>query len=433
MTRTASLIVVGAAVALIAIAGVVSYRPTTRTPQADVGAVELATPVGITVQTLGEARGSQLFGAGGAANVLRGAAYADAKGMTLYIYDKDIDAGKSACIDDCAKAWPPATAPQNAKPVTDWSVIGRDDGSKQWAYRGKPLYSFAKDGKVGDATGNGAADGVWHVALMQPSAGVQLPDGIVVQDVDDAGGQALADGNGMTLYVRDGKAADHGSDSSSSHWLPFAAAQLANATGDFSLVRGDDGTAQWAFKGRALFTFDGDLEAGNANGVGVDPRFQVAMVKRYYIPNDVAVHRAPGHGPVMTTAAGMTLYRRSNYIFQSTSGHGFRHGVSPFPSIGRAIGTKGCDSECLKNWHPLAAPADAQPSGFWEVATREDGTRQWMYKGYALYTYSGDKKPGDATGHEIYDYLIHDGTHKAGDPAIPMGGASAFYWAVTYP
>ncbi|MGH8849358.1 MAG: COG4315 family predicted lipoprotein, partial [Casimicrobiaceae bacterium] len=37
----------------------------------------------------------------------------------------------------------------------------RDDGSKQWAYDGKPLYHWSKDKKPGDMTGDGF-NGVWH-------------------------------------------------------------------------------------------------------------------------------------------------------------------------------------------------------------------------------------------------------------------------------
>ncbi|AMK33594.1 Putative lipoprotein [Pseudomonas putida] len=39
----------------------------------------------------------------------------------------------------------------------------RDDGSSQWAYKGKPLYTFIKDKKAGETTGDGMKD-VWHVA-----------------------------------------------------------------------------------------------------------------------------------------------------------------------------------------------------------------------------------------------------------------------------
>jgi len=82
-------------------------------------------------------------------------------GMTLYTFDKDT-AGKSACNGPCATAWPPAMAEADAKPAGDLSVITRDDGSKQWAYKGKPLYTYSKDQKAGDATGDNFKD-MWHV------------------------------------------------------------------------------------------------------------------------------------------------------------------------------------------------------------------------------------------------------------------------------
>ena len=43
-----------------------------------------------------------------------------------------------------------------------YTVIDRTDGTKQWAYKGKPLYLFAKDAKPGDRTGDNVRD-IWHV------------------------------------------------------------------------------------------------------------------------------------------------------------------------------------------------------------------------------------------------------------------------------
>lgn len=82
-------------------------------------------------------------------------------GMTLYTFDKDTE-GKSACYDQCAKAWPPLTASANAQAQDNLSVITRDDGTKQWAYRGKPLYLFVKDTKPGDKAGDNVKQ-VWHI------------------------------------------------------------------------------------------------------------------------------------------------------------------------------------------------------------------------------------------------------------------------------
>lgn len=84
-------------------------------------------------------------------------------GMTLYTFDRD-SGGKSACNGPCAGNWPPLTAKAGDKPSGDYTVISRDDGSKQWAYKGKPLYTWGKDQKPGDKTGDGFLNNQWHAA-----------------------------------------------------------------------------------------------------------------------------------------------------------------------------------------------------------------------------------------------------------------------------
>ena len=82
-------------------------------------------------------------------------------GMTLYTFDKDVaNSGKSACNGPCIALWPavPATGHESGY----FSAVTRDDGSKQLAYKGKPLYLFAKDQKPGDKNGDNVKD-VWHV------------------------------------------------------------------------------------------------------------------------------------------------------------------------------------------------------------------------------------------------------------------------------
>jgi predicted lipoprotein with Yx(FWY)xxD motif len=96
------------------------------------------------------------------ADTSKGKALVDAKGMTLYVFDRDT-AGKSACNGQCAQNWPPLAAPASAQAPADWTVVTRDDGSKQWAYKGKPLYTWTKDTKAGDVTGDGV-NNVWHIA-----------------------------------------------------------------------------------------------------------------------------------------------------------------------------------------------------------------------------------------------------------------------------
>ena len=85
-------------------------------------------------------------------------------GMTLYTFDRDAaGSGKSVCNGPCAGNWPPLFAADSDAGRGDYSVIARDDGKKQWAFKGKPLYYWAKDQKPGDKTGDGF-NNVWHVA-----------------------------------------------------------------------------------------------------------------------------------------------------------------------------------------------------------------------------------------------------------------------------
>ncbi|MFM2068094.1 MAG: hypothetical protein RLZZ584_3003 [Pseudomonadota bacterium] len=85
-------------------------------------------------------------------------------GMTLYTFDKDTaGSGKSMCNGPCATNWPPLMAATWAGSNGDWSVVTRDDGTRQWAYKGKPVYFWIKDQKAGDRSGDGV-NNVWHVA-----------------------------------------------------------------------------------------------------------------------------------------------------------------------------------------------------------------------------------------------------------------------------
>jgi predicted lipoprotein with Yx(FWY)xxD motif len=93
-----------------------------------------------------------------------GGTLVNSAGMTLYTFDKDAaGSGKSTCNGPCAVNWPPLMASASDYASGDWSVVTRDDGAKQWAFKGKPLYLWIKDQKPGDKTGDGV-NKVWHTA-----------------------------------------------------------------------------------------------------------------------------------------------------------------------------------------------------------------------------------------------------------------------------
>ena len=433
---------------------------------------QLASPAGITLQPLGRDQGYG-FG-GGSASGRERLVFANAAGLTLYTYEGDT-VGESTCISDCAKDWPPALAPARPKLFAPWSVITRDDGAKQWAYKGKPLYTSSKDVDPGSWYGNSPANegprrkngaGMmvgrepsylggggrrregsrdtplpedWKIAELLPLKDMKLPVGFQAKEVQDALGIVLVDHRKRTLYVFDG---DPNKDSRpNSPWVPAEAPQISQAVGDFNFVVRNDGRRQWTYKNKGLYTYAPDLEESYADGIGVDKHFDVAAVYRFYTPANVRTTYTPSTGKILASAQGLTLYRREAHAVGQT--HGLRRSQPLKPAVGRDLGIDPvCDAECRKHWHPFAAaPNQPEAWGQWTVYTHPDGFRQLAYQGYALWTYDGDKQPGDINGHDEYlDFQFSGLVTKDGelpkkliDLGTPQDGPAALYWAVIQP
>jgi predicted lipoprotein with Yx(FWY)xxD motif len=82
-------------------------------------------------------------------------------GMTVYTFDRDQN-GRSNCYADCARQWPPVTADGYAQEYGRMSLVSRTDGQRQWAYDGRPLYTYSEDSMNGDVNGDNVGS-VWHV------------------------------------------------------------------------------------------------------------------------------------------------------------------------------------------------------------------------------------------------------------------------------
>lgn len=425
------------------------------------GVEGVLTPAGITLEPLAQGQGYGRVPRG----FERSIAFASPSGMTLYTYEKD-PPGKSTCLAECEQTWLAAKSPADAVASGDWSVITRDDGSQQWAYRSKPLYTYSKDVDPGSVYGNSPArfgpkrknaageivgrtglfdekkpdkdvplPADWKVALAYPITDVQLPAGFAVHEIPDAHAFVLVDDKERTLYALADDAQKSGELDDS--WIPVSAPWLATPLGDFSVIAAPSGVPQWAYRGKALYRYAQDLAKGFAEGVGIDKRMDVAAVNRYYMPPNVTVQKTLPMGKVLATIDGMTLYRRDGHL--DLVGHDLRRGQPMRPAIGREIGINVlCDEECRKVWHPYAAPEGAQARGQWTVVTHPDGFRQWVYQGYALWTYDGDKQPGDMNGNDIYYYVFAGMPAQAGEAKIidigtPQPAPAAMYWGVMQP
>ena len=202
-----------------------------------------------------------------------GPVFADPAGYTLYVTQRDSEPGTSTCSGLCAAEWPPLRAAGDPKPFGDWTLVPRDDGAPQWAYKGRPLYRYVWEARTGWAE---AQSGVWRIATTSPfpvrGAGSRsravpktrvvvsgVPGGIVGQVTPL--GTVLADRNGMTLYTL--RATGQCVDRCLETWTPLAAPMAAVPNGDWTLVHRPEGAMQWAHKGQALYRCTEDMVPGD--------------------------------------------------------------------------------------------------------------------------------------------------------------------------
>ena len=98
---------------------------------------------------------------------LVGGANSSNPGFALYVFNNDLGSAGSECNDACATNWPPVLVTDGAASMLPGiSLIDRNDGTKQAAYKGRPLYFFAGDTQAGDMTGDGVND-VWFLAKQE--------------------------------------------------------------------------------------------------------------------------------------------------------------------------------------------------------------------------------------------------------------------------
>ncbi|MEQ1897070.1 MAG: hypothetical protein ABL971_06735 [Vicinamibacterales bacterium] len=241
-----------------------------------------------------------------------GPVFADVDGYTLYVSERDAEPGKSACVGACTAEWTPLRAPADAQVIGEWTLVARADGAAQWAYKGRPLYRYAKetrprwaDGQsqswryalvspfpargafgrqqgLGGAPPAAAAAAAAGAGLAQGGAGfanvrgvrppkVPLPPGVPggITGQPNTEGAVFADAKGLTLYTSTAAATCAGP--CLEVWRPLPAPLLATApAGDWSIATRPDGTLQWSHKGKPLYRSRKDMKAGDTNGADSD-------------------------------------------------------------------------------------------------------------------------------------------------------------------
>jgi len=88
--------------------------------------------------------------------------------------------------------------------------------------------------------------------------------------------------------------------------------------------------------------------------------------------------------------------------------------------------TSKCNGACAQNWPPVKVPTTASGvKGAFATIKRSDGSTQLTFRGHPLYTFVGDKSPGQASGNGINAFggLWHEAPASGG--AAPAGSSSS--------
>lgn len=341
----------------------------------------------------------------------------DANGMSLYTFVRDVEPGKSNCNGPCAEQWPPLAATADDQPVGDWAPIAREDGTRQWSYRGQLLYAFSRDVSPGDSYGDGVNE-QWFTALKP----IDTPAGVTVGKTMI--GHVLADRKGMTVYAADKPKACDGDCVTA--FPPLAAPWMATGEGDWSIVTRPDGSKQWAFRGKPLHRYAADVKPRETSGHGHMGWSAVLLEPPPPRPQWVTVIGGDA-GPILGDAKKTTLYARipprprrarpaERQVVQAGAG---RQSVE---LVGQLMGEVPesdseirCGIECPDSvWRPVIAAESDKPVGNWSLVDRPDGRKHWAYKGNTLYTNIRDTKPGDLNG-------IRSGTSRNMQILTPSG------------
>ncbi|MDJ0748983.1 MAG: hypothetical protein QNJ11_05840 [Woeseiaceae bacterium] len=342
----------------------------------------------------------------------------DREGFVLYTFENDRNdtdgdgPGDSDCNGGCAETWPPLYADTAATAGGDFTIIDRDDGTRQWALNGLPLYFFAPDQVPGETSGEGAG-GVWYVARPAPiakgdsSLGPIFIGATSVPGVDANGAKTFerAELAGFSLYVFDNDASDANADGIGDSdcnagcavtWPPVFADAGATPTGDFSLITRDDGSRQWAYNEEPLYFFANDTDPGDVTGDEAGGVWHLARTAPLQVVTDTSagaifearglIYDVDGNGEqagTLSDRTGFTLYRFDD---------------DRNDAEGDGAGDSDCNGGCAVTWPPLYAGAGDRGQGDFTIIDREDGSRQWAYQGDPLYFFSGDASPIDVNG-----------------------------------
>ncbi len=330
-----------------------------------------------------------------------------ASGLSLYTFDDDT-MGTSTCegtsgdIGTCAGRWPPLLASSGAQANEIFTIISRADGDNQWVLYGQPLYHYYEDVSQGDVMGDGLG-GIWHLARRMPVTVTtinQLPTYVGFETILTVTESSMAftpervDKHDFTLYTFNpdpvNDSACYGFDGCINAWPPLLADAGATAMPPLNIVDVAGGNRQWSFKGKPLYFFVGDNNAGDVDGDDI-PGWHTATL-------EPAIQRTNKDMNLSLSATGMVnvLMSVNGEVMSMINKDGYS--LYTFDIDGDGMSNCQDENDCLMNW-PAFVADDGEPDiGAFTRFTRGDGTDQWAHNGRPLYFYMGDMQRGDTEG-----------------------------------
>ncbi|MDX3534489.1 SCO0930 family lipoprotein [Streptomyces sp. MB09-01] len=261
-----------------------------------------------------------------------------------------------------------------------------------------------------------AADGAYGAPAADAGSGAK-PGGQLAIANNDQLGAVLTDSAGLTLYRFDkdtAKPPKSNCDGDCEKTWPVVAAGDATAAAgmDPSLlgeVVRSDGSKQLTVAGWPAYRFNKDAKAGDFNGQGVGgvwfafaPDGKKAA-KAAAPAAGAPEAAAPEAGAAAEASAGLSVAKDPKLGDHIVDGKGMTvYRFKPdtaWPMVSKCVG------DCLTKW-PVVPPVDkANAKGIVEknylVLDRPDGKKQQTVDCWPVYTFSGDKKPGDINGQGV--------------------------------
>jgi predicted lipoprotein with Yx(FWY)xxD motif len=394
------------------------------------------------------------------ATELEGPVFADSRGHTLYRWPlKDLrngdvgdrQKGASTCTGEvlretsglmspypaglllpeldkrpsCAQVWPPLIAPADAKPIGKWTLAPREDGSKQWAYDGYPLYTSILDRKPGDTLGGTQLENANDAPAVRVPVGPppRIPPEFAV--VPMATGRLLVNHKGFAVYAWDGDEMGKSNCTGQclSQWSPVIAPETAESQGEWTTIERSPGIRQWTFRGRPLYTYILDPRTRSVMGSDVPGWHNVYTQRALPPPKEFRVEDSR-IGQVLADERGRTIYLY-NCSDDALDQLACDHPDTP-QQYRLAICGNGDPQLCRATFPYVEAPPDAKSdSSLWTVMTidpntgrratpgRTDVLHVWAYRDRPVYTFGQDVEPGDANGDAYGEFNGYRNGYKA--------------------